>query len=105
MADSQEHQGQDEHAGHDTHHEGDGSAAAPQELAQYSKELAQLSDDDRAAVYKQKTCPVSGDALGSMGKPYKVTVKDREVFLCCSGCKGEITENPDKFLAKLPEAK
>ncbi len=63
--------------------------------------LAELSKEDRAAAEKQKLCPVSGNLLGSMGTPCKVTVKDQVVFLCCPGCEGKIKENPDKYLAKL----
>ena len=35
--------------------------------------LKELDEADRKAAEKQKTCPVSGEKLGSMGKPYKVT--------------------------------
>ena len=49
----------------------------------------------------QKVCPVSGEPLGSMGVPVKVTVKDRDVLLCCEGCRSAILDDPDKYLAKL----
>lgn len=80
-----------EHSGH---------AAAPSE---YEEGLSQLSAADRALAEKQKVCPVSGEALGSMGKPYKVTVQGREVFLCCPSCEDAIKAEPEKYLAKLPE--
>ena len=95
-----EHDGHD-HADHPGH-EGD-DHAPPAELAEYAKVLAELPMEDRMAVYKQKLCPVSGGALGAMGKPYKLNVKGRDVFLCCKGCEGEITADPDKYLAKLSE--
>jgi len=63
--------------------------------------FAELSDADRAAALAQKVCPVSDQALGSMGTPIKVTVKGRDVFLCCAGCKNQLLEDPDTFLAKL----
>jgi hypothetical protein len=63
--------------------------------------LAELPEPDRALAVKQKICPVSGEPLGSMGKPVKLTVKDRTVFLCCSGCEAAIKKDPDKYLAKL----
>jgi hypothetical protein len=66
--------------------------------------LAELSEADRALAEKQKVCPVSGELLGSMGKPVKVTVKGRTVFLCCSGCEAAINKDPDKYLAKLNAA-
>jgi len=82
-----EHETHSGHAGHSEH-----------EAA-----LAELSPADRALAEKQETCPVSGQPLGSMGKPYKITVEGREVFLCCSGCESKIRENPEEYLAKLPK--
>jgi hypothetical protein len=64
---------------------------------------AKLSEEDRKLAEKQKVCPVTGERLGSMGEPIKVTVKGRAVFLCCKGCIDEIKTNPDKYLAKLDE--
>lgn len=60
-----------------------------------TKGLADLSDEDRALAEKQKVCPVTGTALGSMGKPLKVIVKGRAIFLCCPGCEEELKKNPD----------
>ncbi|MBC8875621.1 MAG: hypothetical protein H8E44_39850 [Planctomycetes bacterium] len=74
-------------------------AASPE----IEKALSQLSHDDRMAAEKQKTCPVSTEALGSMGKPYKVTINDRDVFLCCQGCEEKLRGDPDKYLAKISE--
>jgi hypothetical protein len=62
---------------------------------------AALSAEDRALIEKQKVCPVSGGALGSMGDPVKVVVKGQTVFLCCAGCEEAIKKDPDKYLAKL----
>jgi len=67
--------------------------------------LAELSAEDRAAAEKQRICPVSGALLGSMGKPYKVTVKGRTVFLCCEGCEAKIKKDPDKYLQKISAAR
>lgn len=94
-----DHDDHDSHAGHD-HPEHDDADPAVKEA------LAQLSDEDRAAAEAQKICPVTGEALGSMGKPCKITVttgagEDRTVFLCCGGCESSIKEAPDKYLAKL----
>lgn len=73
--------------------------------AEIEKNLAELSPEDQAIARKQKVCPISGEALGGMGKPYKVVVKGRTVFLCCSGCEEELQKNADKVLAKLDAAK
>jgi len=37
----------------------------------------------------------------SMGPPYKVHVKDRDVFLCCPGCEEALRKDPDTYLAKI----
>lgn len=68
---------------------------------EYEAAMAKLSPSDRALAEEQEICPVSGEPLGSMGTPYKVTVEGREVFLCCSGCEAEIKNNPEEYLAKL----
>ena len=65
--------------------------------------LKELDEADRKAAEKQKVCPVSGEKLGSMGKPYKVTVKGRTFFLCCDGCLSELNAHPDKYLKKLKD--
>jgi hypothetical protein len=71
------------------------------EAAEITKAMAMLPDDERRVAEAQKVCPVGGGALGSMGMPYKVTVKGRDVYLCCEGCKDSIEKDPDKYLAKL----
>jgi len=78
-------------------------SAAPAEktAAELPEGLKDLSPEDLAAVQKQKVCPVSGEKLGAMGKPVKVTVKGQTVFLCCSGCEDDLKKDPDKYLAKL----
>ena len=63
--------------------------------------LAKLSAEDRAAAKKQRICPVSEAALGSMGTPPKVDVKGRTVFICCEGCRKPLLEDPEKYIAKL----
>jgi YHS domain-containing protein/predicted small lipoprotein YifL len=72
--------------------------------AETEQALAALSPEDQAVARKQKVCPVTGEALGSMGTPYKTTVKGRTVFLCCSGCEEEVQKNADKYLAKIDAA-
>ena len=56
---------------------------------------------DKERIEKQKTCPVTDQPLGAMGKPVKVVVKGRTVFLCCAGCKKKLLANPDFYLKKL----
>jgi hypothetical protein len=90
------HEGREDHATHEEHNEH--ADAAP---AGVPEGLAELSAADRAAAEKQRVCPVSGDVLGAMGKPYKVTVKGQTVFLCCPACEKDLTKDPDKYLAKM----
>lgn len=54
--------------------------------------------------YPLKTCVVSGEELGSMGKAVIVTHEGREVRLCCSGCVEDFKADPAKYIKKLIEA-
>ena len=49
----------------------------------------------------QKTCPVTGEELGSMGTPVSVVVKGETVYVCCRGCAGKAQADPDKTLAAV----
>jgi YHS domain-containing protein len=60
-----------------------------------------LSAADQVAALAQKVCPVSGEKLGEMGTPIKITVKGRDVFLCCPSCKEDLLKDPEKYFAKL----
>lgn len=77
----------------------DAENKAEDKEAKLQKNLAKLPPEDRKLAEQQKYCAVEPDnRLGSMGKPFKVMVKDQPVFLCCSGCKDNVEENPDKYL-------
>ena len=86
-----------------------GAAIKPSEVAveqsgqhaEITKAMAELSAEDRALALKQKVCPVSGEALGTMGAPLKMDVKGHAVFLCCEGCKDKLLASPDEYLAKI----
>jgi len=67
--------------------------------------LAAAKQADKELIEKQKICPVTDQPLGSMGKPVKMVVKGRTVFLCCAGCKKKLLADPDKYLKKLDEKK
>ena len=53
---------------------------------------------------KLTTCPVSGEKLGEMGKPYVFTYQGQEVKLCCSGCKKDFHKEPAKYVKKIQDA-
>jgi YHS domain-containing protein len=72
--------------------------------------LAGVADDTNSAAAtppkpdKLTTCPVSGEKLGEMGKPYVFVYQDQEVKLCCSGCKKDFDKDPAKYLKKIQDA-
>ena len=107
---------QHDHGSHDHSHGGDASPTLPDstnrtngnadvgqtvEIPETMKGIALLAASDQVAALKQKTCPVTGDLLGSVGKPYKVQIGERTVFVCCEGCIEELKAEPQKFLADL----
>lgn len=49
-------------------------------------------------------CPVSGEKLGSMGKPFVLAHDGREISLCCKACKKDFEAEPAKFLLKLTKS-
>jgi multidrug efflux pump subunit AcrA (membrane-fusion protein) len=64
--------------------------------------LAKLSPEDRGLAQAQRYCPVlETNRLGSMGTPFKVTIKGQSVFLCCKACENEAMEHADRTLAKV----
>jgi YHS domain-containing protein len=65
--------------------------------------LKELDAADRKLAEKQKVCPVSGEKLGSMGKPFKMTLQNRTFFLCCDGCEETVKKEPEKYLKKVDE--
>lgn len=78
------------------------TAAAPEEVpAEVAAAREELPEADRQLVAAQKVCPVSGKSLGAMGKPIKVTVDGRDVFICCEGCEEPLKSEPQKHLATL----
>ena len=56
-----------------------------QEVSKQSEEQARR---EQLRIAVQEICPISGQKLGSMGEPIKVTVGEskEEVYLCCKGC-------------------
>jgi multidrug efflux pump subunit AcrA (membrane-fusion protein) len=62
-------------------------------------ELAKLGTEDRRLAQAQKFCPVlTGNRLGSMGPPVKISVGGKPVFLCCGSCEAKAKADPAKTL-------
>ena len=51
-----------------------------------------------------KTCVVSGDTLGSMGKPYVFVYEGQEIKLCCKTCKADFDKDPSKYVKIIQAA-
>ncbi|HZL44335.1 MAG TPA: hypothetical protein VFD66_13775 [Verrucomicrobiae bacterium] len=75
-------------------------------LAFLAAPLAGFAADQPAKPKPDKltTCPVSGDKLGEMGKPYVFEYKGQEVKLCCNNCKKDFDKDPAKYMKKIREA-
>lgn len=59
-----------------------------------------------AAAAEAATCPVSGEELGVMGKPYEYTYKvegqpDPKILLCCKHCVAKFEKAPARYLPKI----
>ncbi len=87
-----------DHAEHDQPDEG-----GQTDMEKMKAELAKLSPEDAASAEKQHVCPVSGKMLGTMGAPQKIDVNGQGVWICCAGCKDQLLEKPDEYLAKLKQ--
>lgn len=72
-------------------------------LAVCSTSMAVAADAPKP--YPLTTCVVSGEKLGTMGKPYVHKVDGVEVQFCCKSCLKDFEKNPKQFLKKLEEAK
>jgi YHS domain-containing protein len=65
---------------------------------------APAKSDKKLIPDKLATCPVSGDKLGEMGKPFLMEYKDQEVKLCGKDCKKDFDKDPAKFMKKIRAA-
>lgn len=60
--------------------------------------------DPQAKPYPLKTCLVSGEELGKMGEPFRLTYKGQEIKLCCKGCEKDFNKEPEKYLKMIAPA-
>jgi uncharacterized protein (TIGR03000 family) len=73
--------------------------------ANIADNLARLTAEERKLAEVQSVCPITGDPLGALGVPVKITLKGQPVLLCCKDCIEKAKAEPDKTLAKVKEAK
>jgi YHS domain-containing protein len=66
-----------------------------------------MEAEEVAAVdtYPLETCIVSGAKLGSMGEAVIYEYEGREIRFCCAGCIKAFEKEPDKYIAKIDEAR
>jgi hypothetical protein len=84
--------------------EGEKAAAAAGKLtADELVKIKELPETEQQAAIAQLSCPVSGEPLGSMGKPYKVSALGRSFYLCCKSCEKDVNADPKSVLAKLDQ--
>ena len=92
---------------HAAHHGDQISVENPEsamtDMEKMTKTLASFSEEDRESAMKQHFCPLSGEMLGTMGKPQKIEVGGQSVWICCDGCKEKLLADPEKYLEKLKE--
>ena len=70
----------------------------------HSKHDHKAAPAPTAGDYPLKTCVVSGEALGSMGEPVKVSHEGREIRLCCKNCEKGFQKDPAKFAKMVEDA-
>lgn len=56
------------------------------------------------ADYPLTECVVSGETLGEMGKPVKVTHEGIDVYLCCKSCIKDFNKEPAQYVEKVKSA-
>ncbi len=77
------------------------SAAAAKLTDEELAEVKKLPADDATAALAQVLCPLSGEHLGSMGKPIKLTAEGKSLYVCCANCEPDFKKDPKAAFAKL----
>lgn len=92
--------------------EKDKPAVSPKETqdskkaAKIEAALSKLPKDDRALAEAQRYCPMMDSTrLGAMGKPVKVMLDGKPVFLCCAGCEDDAKADAKKTVTKVERLK
>jgi len=91
--------GEHDHSHHD--HGGGDDNDGLTDMEKMTKTLASFSAEDRESAMKQHFCPISKEMLGVSGVPFKVAVKDQEVWVCCDDCEEKLLADPDKYVDAL----
>lgn len=92
------------HAGHAHGATGTVSNSAATDDALWEQNVGKLPTADRETALRQRTCPITGKPLGSMGVPVKLEVEGQSLFVCCAGCTAAVRQDPQAALGKLGRA-
>jgi len=60
------------------------------------------SEEVASAEIEQTICPVME---GAIKKAIFTEYEGKKVYFCCAGCKEKFEEEPEKYIAKLPQFK
>lgn len=82
----------------------DHEAAFLKDSVKYIEKLDAAVIAKQGPAYVAKSCAVSGEELGGMGKPVDYVVGNRLIRMCCKGCKGDVVKDPMKYLS-FPDRK
>jgi YHS domain-containing protein len=74
------------------------TASAPPAMPMHEAEVKEVM----AAAIEQTSCPIMGNPIN---KDIFVEYEGKKVYFCCEGCKAKFEENPEQYIAKLPQFK
>ncbi len=77
------------------------SADTMQEMQEHAVMMSESAKEVVSAI-EQTTCPVMG---GAINKAIFAEYKGKKVYFCCSPCEEKFNEEPEKYIAKLPQFK
>jgi hypothetical protein len=60
---------------------------------------------DDAAIRAQGVCPVINERLGAHGRPLKVVVDGRPIFVCCEGCIDRVVRDRDLYFRSVADVR
>ncbi|MHB1033413.1 MAG: hypothetical protein ACYC35_03380 [Pirellulales bacterium] len=66
--------------------------------------VAAIEPADQAGIARQKTCPVTGEELGSMGDTIKLLVGGEPLYVCCKACVRKVQSDPEAYLRKARQS-
>lgn len=103
--------GTDSHEGHDHagHNHGESDKQPPFfsnqknqfqsafQIPEGMEGVSLLPPNQQSAALNQKTCPITNQPLGSMGKPIYVTTPIGSLFVCCEACIDKFKSNPQQY--------